>query len=264
MSTNASYETLNVRREGSVLVIGLNRPHKRNAFDVTMLRELATAYGVLDTDSSLRAGVLYGEGKHFTSGLDLASVAPEIQKGGGLVPEGGINPWQVEGRRLSKPLVAAVNGSCLTLGIELMLAADIAVAEASATFAQLEVSRGIFPFGGATLRFPKAAGWGNAMRWMLTAEQFDAGEALRIGIVQEVVPDGTHVERAIAMAQTVARQAPLGVRATLANARLAERDGDAAAEAKLTPTVRELFGSEDARIGVESFLQRRTAEFVGR
>ncbi|SHH31134.1 crotonase/enoyl-CoA hydratase family protein [Streptomyces sp. 3214.6] len=264
MTSDTSYKTLNVRREGTVLVIGLNRPHKRNAFDTTMLRELATAYGVLDTDDSLRAGVLYGEGKQFTSGLDLASVGPELQKGTNLVPEGGINPWQVQGRQLSKPLVAAINGSCLTLGIELMLAADIAVAEESATFAQLEVSRGIFPFGGATLRFPKAAGWGNAMRWMLTAEQFDAAEALRIGIVQEVVPDGTHVERAIAIAQLIARQAPLGVRATLGNARLAQRESEEAAEAKLVPTVLKLFASEDARIGIESFLNRTTAEFVGR
>ncbi|MFG2731581.1 crotonase/enoyl-CoA hydratase family protein [Streptomyces canus] len=262
--TPYAYETLNVRREGTVLVIGLNRPHKRNAFDATMLQELATAYGVLDTDDSLRAGVLYGEGKQFTSGLDLASVAPALQNGASLVPEGGINPWQVDGRRLSKPLVAAINGSCLTLGIELVLAADIAVAEESATFAQLEISRGIFPFGGATLRFPRAAGWGNAMRWMLTAEQFDAAEARRIGIVQEVVPDGTHVARAITLAQTIARQAPLGVQATLANARLAERESEAAAEGELVPTVLKLFASEDARIGLGAFLSRTTAEFVGR
>ena len=262
--TPFEYETLNVRREGAVLVIGLNRPHKRNAFDVTMLKELATAFGALDTDDSLRAGVLYGEGEQFTSGLDLASAAPALQSGARMVPEGGINPWQVEGRRLSKPLIAAINGSCLTLGIELMLAADIVVAEASATFAQLEISRGIFPFGGATLRFPRAAGWGNAMRWMLTAEQFDAAEALRIGIVQEVVPDGTHVDRAIALAQTIARQAPLGVQATLANARRAERESEAAAEAELVPTVLRLFASQDARIGLESFINRTTAEFVGR
>ncbi|MGV9853476.1 crotonase/enoyl-CoA hydratase family protein [Streptomyces sp. NPDC003442] len=264
MSDAPTYSTLNVRRDGPVLVIGLNRPHKRNAFDWTMLQELATAYGVLDTDESLRAGVLYAEGAMFTSGLDLASVAPELQKGASAVPEGGINPWQIEGRRLSKPLVAAVNGSCLTLGIELVLAADIAIAEESATFAQLEISRGIFPFGGATLRFPQVAGWGNAMRWMLTAEPFDATEAHRIGIVQEVVPDGTHVDRAVAIAQVIARQAPLGVRATLANARQAQREGEASAEAELIPTVQKLFASEDARIGLGAFVNRTTAEFVGR
>jgi enoyl-CoA hydratase/carnithine racemase len=153
-----TYETLQVRRDGYVQIIGLNRPDKRNAFDSTMLRELAAAYGELDADDTLRAGVLYGEGTMFTAGLDLASVAGDIQSNVSHVPEGGINPWQVDGRQLSKPLVVAVHGKVLTLGIELMLAADIAVAAESATFAQLEVARGIYPFGGATIRFPRAAG----------------------------------------------------------------------------------------------------------
>ncbi len=142
-----TYETLQVRRDGYVQIIGLNRPDKRNAFDSTMLRELAAAYGELDADDTLRAGVLYGEGTMFTAGLDLASVAGDIQSNVSHVPEGGINPWQVDGRQLSKPLVVAVHGKVLTLGIELMLAADIAVAAESATFAQLEIARGIYPFG---------------------------------------------------------------------------------------------------------------------
>ncbi|WP_431972670.1 crotonase/enoyl-CoA hydratase family protein [Nocardia sp. bgisy134] len=259
-----TYETLTVRRRGAVQIIGLDRPAKRNAFDITMLRELATAFGELDRDDSVRAAVLYGEGTMFTSGLDLASVAGEIQAGNSMVPEGGINPWQVEGKRVSKPIVAAVHGKVLTLGIELMLAADIVVAAESTTFAQLEISRGIYPFGGTTIRFPRAAGWGNAMRWLLTAEEFDAAEAHRIGVVQEVVPDDTHVERAIEIARVIARQAPLGVQATLRNARLAEREGEAAAEAELVPTVQKLFTTEDAAIGIQAFLTRTTAEFAGR
>lgn len=259
-----AYQTLKVWREGSVQVIGLNRPAKRNAFDEVMLAELATVYGALDTDDSIRAAVLYGEGAMFTSGLDLAAVAGQIEAGNSMVPEGGINPWQTEGRKLSKPLVVAVHGKVLTLGIELMLTADITVATESATFAQIEVARGIYPFGGATIRFPRIAGWGNAMRWILTAEQFDAWEAHRIGIVQEIVPDGSQLQRAIDLAQVIARQAPLGVRAVLDNARLAQREGDAAAEAELLPTVQKLFATEDAAIGVQAFLSRTQAEFVGR
>ena len=102
------------------------------------------------------------------------------------------------------------------------------------------------------------------MRWLLTAETFSAAEAHRIGVVQEVVPDGDHVLRAIELAQTIARQAPLGVQATLANARAAVRDGDAAAEAALIPTIRRLFTTEDAGLGVQTFLTRTQAEFVGR
>ena len=85
-------------------------------------------------------------------------------------------------RSRTKPLVAAVHGKCLTLGIELLLASDVRIAAENATFAQIEIKRGIFPFGGATLRFPEAAGWGNAMRWLLTGDEFDAKEALRIGL----------------------------------------------------------------------------------
>jgi len=259
-----NYETLTVKRDGAVLVIGLNRPDKRNAFNRAMISELADALGKLDSDDGLRAGVLYGEGKGFTSGLDLPDVVPGLQDGSLQIPEGGINPWQVDGRRLTKPLVVAVHGKCLTLGIELLLASDIVVAAESATFAQLEIARGIYPFGGATLRFPRAAGWGNAMRWMLTAEEFDSAEAHRIGIVQEVVADGAHVARAVQLAQVIAAQAPLGVQATLHSARLAQREGEAAAAAELVPTVVKLFGTEDARIGLESFLTRQPAQFVGR
>jgi enoyl-CoA hydratase/carnithine racemase len=259
-----SYETLQVRRDGHVQIIGLDRPEKRNAFDTTMLAELAIAYGEFDADETLRAAVLYGEGTMFTAGLDLASVAGDIQSGALQVPEAGINPWQVDGRQLSKPLVTAVHGKVLTLGIELMLAGDIAIAAESATFAQLEIARGIYPFGGATIRFPRTTGWGNAMRWMLTADTFDAAEAHRIGIVQEVVPDGEHLNRAVEIAQTIARQAPLGVRATLRSARQAIRAGETAAEADLMPTVAKLFTSEDAAIGVQAFLSRSNAEFVGR
>lgn len=262
--THATCLTLNVRREGTVLVIGLNRPDKRNAFNRAMINELATVFGMLDRDPGLRAGVLYGEGRSFTSGLDLPDVVPSLQEGSLQIPDGGINPWQVDGQRLSKPLVAAVHGKCLTLGLELALAADVVVCTVDATFAQLEIARGIYPFGGATLRFPAVAGWGNAMRWMLTAEEFDAAEAFRIGIVQEIVPEDTHVQRAVELAQVIAAQAPLGVQATLHSARLARRESEAAAEAELVPTVVQLFGTEDARIGMESFFTRRTAQFVGR
>ncbi|RFA11960.1 enoyl-CoA hydratase [Subtercola boreus] len=255
-----------VERRGHVLLMGLNRPEKRNAADFAMLEELAAAYGELERDAELRVGLVYAVGEHFTAGLDLADIGPRIGGGTGLdfVPEGGIHPWQVNGQQLSKPVVVAVQGSCFTLGIELMLAADISVAAESTRFGQLEVTRGILPFGGATLRFPRAAGWGNAMRWMLTGDLFDAREAHRIGLVQEVTADGEQFDRALAIAERVAAQAPLAVQATLRNARTAVRLGDAAAEEGLQPALVALAGSEDSRIGMEAFLQRKPAVFVGR
>lgn len=255
---------ITVERDGHVLLIGFNRADKRNAADFRLLQELCLAYGELERDPELRAGFVFAHGEHFTGGLDLADVGPRIGPNGlEMVPEGGINPWQTSGEQLSKPVVVAVQGITLTLGIELMLSADVAIAADSARFAQIEVARGILPFGGATIRFPRAVGWGNAMRWILTGDEFDAAEALRIGLVQEVVPHGEQYARGLELAQRIAAQAPLAVQASLANARLAIREGDAAAEAALQPELVRLAQTRDAQIGMEAFLSRQPAEFVG-
>ena len=256
---------ITVERDGHVLLIGFNRPGKRNAADLQLLQELSLAYAELESDPELRAGLVFAHGDHFTGGLDLADVGPRIGANGlDITGEGGINPWQVSGQQLSKPVVIAVQGTCLTLGIELILASDIAVAASSTVFGQIEVARGILPFGGATIRFPRAVGWGNAMRWILTGENFDAAVALRIGLVQEVVPDGAEYARGLELAQRIAAQAPLAVQAALANARVAVREGDAAAEAALQPELVRLVQSEDSRIGMEAFLSRQPATFIGR
>ena len=103
------------------------------------------------------------------------------------------DPFGVWGDPVPKPVVMAVNGIAFTLSIELALAADIVIAAEDVRFRQLEIGRGIVPFGGATFRAPAQLGWGNAMRFLLTAEEFGAAEAVRIGLVQEVVPTGAHV-----------------------------------------------------------------------
>jgi enoyl-CoA hydratase len=254
-----------VDRYEHILLIGLNRTEKRNAADLQLLQELSLAYGELQRDPDLRCGLVFAHGDHFTGGLDLADVGPRITAAGlDIVPDGGINPWQVSGETLTKPVVIAVQGICLTLGIELILASDIAIAAESSSFAQIEVARGILPFGGATIRLPRAVGWGNAMRWILTGDTFDASEALRIGLVQEVVPTGTQYARALELAERISAQAPLAVQAALANAKLAVRDGDAAAEKQLQPELVRLVKTEDSKIGMQAFLSRSEAHFVGR
>lgn len=261
----AGAERVTVERDGQVLLIGLNRPEKRNAADVAMLEQLALAYGRLDRDKDLRVGVVFAHGDHFTGGLDLADVVPRIGPNGlAMVPEGGLHPWGMDGTRVRKPVVLAVQGTCFTLGVELALASDIVVAASDTVFAQLEVSRAILPFGGATTRFAAATGWGNAMRWMLTGDRFDAAEAHRIGLVQEVVAPGDQVNRARELAGRIAAQAPLAVQATLANARLAVAEGEAAAAAMLPSELVRLAHTDDARIGMQSFLTRTDPEFVGR
>jgi enoyl-CoA hydratase len=181
-------ETVSLERDGHILLIGLNRPRKRNSFDRQMLADLSRAYALVEADTSVRAGVLFAHGDHFTAGLDLADVGPGIASGENPLPDDGRDPWRLDGT-WTTPLVAAAQGWCMTLGIELLLAADIRIAAADTRFAQIEVRRGIYPFGGATIRLPRDAGWGNAMRWLLTGDEFDATEAHRIGLVKEVADD---------------------------------------------------------------------------
>lgn len=255
---------LTLETRDHVLLIGLDRADKRNAFDLAMLRQLAEALTRYEDDPELRCAVLFAHGEHFTAGLDLGEVGPAVASGEALFPAELVDPCGLFGRLREKPLVTAVQGWCLTIGIELLLASDIRVAASDTRFGQIEIKRGIFPFGGATLRLPQIAGWGDAMRWLLTGDQFDAAEARRIGLVQEVVEPGQQLARATELAERVAMQAPLGVRATLRSARLAVEQGQAAALAGMMADVRGLMASEDAHEGLRSFLERREAKFRGR
>jgi enoyl-CoA hydratase/carnithine racemase len=252
-----------VARRGHLLLVGINRPEKRNAFSVAMFEAIGRAYGELDRDADLRCGVLFAHGDHFTGGLDLAEWAPVFASGGMPVPADAIDPLGLNGPRLRKPVVCAVQGICFTIGIELLLATDLRVAAEGTRFGQIEVRRGIYPVGGATLRLPRELGWANAMRYLLTADELGADEAHRLGLVQELAPAGRQLDRAIELAERIAAQAPLGVQATLASARLA-LENEAAAAARLLPDLQPILASDDAREGLQSFLERRTARFTGR
>jgi enoyl-CoA hydratase len=133
------------------------------------------------------------------------------------IPEGGLDPWGISTAQVSKPVVMAIQGICFTLGVELALASDVIVASRDAQFAQLEVSRGILPFGGGTTRMPRIAGWGSAMAMLLTADTLGAEDAHRVGIVTQLAESNPR-EAATAIATRIAQQAPLAVQATLASA----------------------------------------------
>ncbi len=251
-------------RRGHVFLIKLNRSDKRNAVDRAMFNQLAVAYSELDRDPELRCGVLHADGDHFTGGLDLTDWVGVIEDEGLVPTEGGLDPLGITTEPVSKPVVIAVQGRCLTIGIEMMLASDVRVAAGDTRFAQIEVNRGIFPTGGATWRFFRDAGWGNAMRYILTGDEFGADDALRMGLVQEVVEPGRQLARSLEIAETIAARAPLAVKATLASARLAEREGFGAVVPTLVPLQAELIKTDDAREGLQSFIERRTATFSGR
>jgi enoyl-CoA hydratase/carnithine racemase len=250
-------------RRGHVLLVGLDRAAKRNAFDLPLFHALARAYAELDADPELRVGVLFAHGAHFTAGLDLAQWAPVFASGTWSVPDGALDPLGYATRPCRKPIVGAFQGICFTIGIELLLATDVRIAADDVRFGQIEVKRGIYPVGGATIRMPRELGWGNAMRWLLTGDELDAREAHRIGLVQEIVAVGAQLERAVALAERIAAQAPLGVQATLASSRLALADAEAAAAARLLADLAPILASDDAREGVQSFLERRAARFTG-
>jgi enoyl-CoA hydratase len=231
------------------------------------MRALAEAYTRLDDDPALRVGVLHAHGDHFTGGLDLPSFAPLMQRGESPVPHGLVDPLNLGDpgwRRRTKPMVVAVKGITFTLGIELMLAADIVVAADNCRFSQLEVARGIMATGGATLRMAERAGLGNALLHLLTGDEFDSAEALRLHFVQRVVPVGQELDEALRIAGQIAQQAPLAVIASRLNALKAVEQGPMVAMAEFDATQQRLALSQDAAEGVAAFREKRPPVFQGR
>ena len=257
--------TITAEKRGHVLCIGINRPEKRNAFDVDMYRQLARAYGQLEANRELRCGLLFAEGDHFTAGLDLPQWADCFTKGTfPKLPDAAVDPLGIySDGMLSKPMVMAVQGICLTIGIELLLATDIRVAASDTRFGQIEIKRGIYPVGGATIRLFQEIGWGNAMRYLLTADEITADEAHRMGLVQELTEPGRQADRALEIAENIARQAPLGVQATLRSARQTRQKGELAAMQQLLPDLMPLMQSKDVQEGITAFIEKREATFTG-
>lgn len=261
-----SSEKVLTERRGHLLLISLNRPEKLNAFDPEMIGQLSAAYTQLDKDPELRCGVLSAQGRYFTSGLELDKVVKALPREvimPRMVPRGAVNPWGTFGKTCRKPVVSAVEGPCYTLGIELLLCAQITVASESARFTQSEISRGIFPFGGGTVRWPLATGTQNAYLHLLTADEFDATEAYRIGLAQKVVPPGEALAAAITIAERIAQQAPLGVQATMESVRHMQTHGAESALKRVRGKLLRLMLSKDARRGVAAFKARKPAEFMG-
>ena len=257
-------EMIKTEKRDHVFLIGLDRAAKRNAFDPPMFHALARALGEFERDPELWCALIFAHGDHFTGGIDLAQFASLFEREDPFELEpGAVDPFGLR-NHLSKPLVMAVHGITFTIGVEMLLAADIRIAASNARFAMLEVSRGLYPLGGATFRLTREAGWGNAMRYLLTGEEWDAQAALRMGLVQEVVEPGKQFERGLEIAERICRQAPLGVQATLRSAWMGIADGEIAAAEHVRDDMRGVLASEDFKEGVASFRERRAAKFQGK
>ena len=254
-----TYET-----DGYICLIGLNRADKRNAFDSHMIKQLSEALTRYENDENLRCALIFAHGEHFTAGLDLMELQDKWDKGAFEFNDNEIDPWGIGGKLRSKPVVVAIQGTCFTAGIELMLNSDVVIASDNCNFAQMEVQRGIMPFGGATVRFVAAAGWQKAMPYLLTGKAFDAQTADSLNLVSEVVESGEEYNRAMTIAQEICKAAPLGVQGLLSSAQDASRNGAKAALANIHGYLPPLFYSEDAKEGAMAMVERRAAEFQGR
>src|SRR5579872_1589489 len=244
-------------REGHILKVIIDNPAKRNAFDPEMMAQLSDALTLLDRDDELWVGVLCAVGDNFTAGLDMPKFFGPTAK---PVPraEGNVDPFGM-GVKCRKPIVTAVQGITFTVGIEMALAGDIVVAADNCRFCQMEAKRGIAPLGGAHFRYISRAGWGNAMYHLMLCDEFSAAEAYRIGLVQEVVPPGRQIARAMEIAEIITRNAPLGIRVTKIAGRKFIEAGEKAA-IDFIPEIRaEVMDSEDAKEGIRSFVERRSA-----
>jgi enoyl-CoA hydratase len=249
---------------GAVLEIIVDRPEKMNALSRAMFHQLGAALHRLDQEPDLRVALISATGEHFTSGVDLLDWKDAFAAG---VPfqmhAGELDPLSLTGARVRKPVVMAVQGRCFTWGWELLLNTDVRVAASDTRFALLEVARGFYPCGGATLRLPREIGWANAQRYLLTGDELPAQEAHRLGMVSELCAPGEQRHCAMQIAQRIAAAAPLGVQGALASARNAYHQGEAAEIAPMFTRLARVMQSEDVKEGVQSFIERRKANFRG-
>jgi enoyl-CoA hydratase len=252
------------RRADGLLLIGIDRPEAQNRIDVPTFNALGQAYYEFEHDDALRVAVLYGRGADFSQGLDLPSWGAALAAGPLLRLPHFLDPLGTTGPVRSKPLVVAVQGHVTRIAHELFLAADVRVAARDAIFNQGEVTAAAFPGGGATIRFTREAGWGNAMRYMLTGDSWNADEAYRMGLVQELTSPGRQLELAIEIANKIGAAAPLGVRAVLASSHHAVAEGETVAFALLQPEFARLFRSEDRQDYIRALREHRTPVFHGR
>lgn len=252
-----------LERRGAILLIGIDRPQAQNRLDPPILIGLGKAYYQLEHDDELRVAVLHGIGPNFSLGVDVPAFIAAQQAG--ILPPKDPDYIHALGLRpplRSKPVVVAVQGGTKYAGHELFLAADIRVAASDSVFSQGEVTRGVFPAGGGTVRLTREAGWGNAMYHMLAGEDWDAEEARRLGLVQAVTPPGQQLDRAVEIAKKIAAAAPLGVRATLASAHQAI-SGEDAALAALGPAFAKILQSEDLKEFQRASKEGRAPVFKG-
>ena len=259
-----SYKTLRSEREGAIATVTLDRPEVLHALDAAMFNELEQVFGELANDASLRAILLTGSGERaFAAGADIRGLAETDALSGRQVSERGQQVFaKIE--RCGKPVIACVNGVALGGGCELALACTLRLASDKARLGLPEVKLGLVPGYGGTQRLTRLVGRGAALRMMLTGSIIDAAEALRIGLVEEVVPAAELMTRGRQLAESIAAVAPLAVAGVLE----AVERGDGLPLDKGLYAEAEIFGrlcgTADKQEGLTAFLAKRAAIWQGR
>lgn len=251
-----------VEQDEHVLVVTMNRPEARNALSTEMLKIMREAWDRVDEDDSVRCCILTGAGGAFCAGADLKAMTAN-HPGESSFDAARIEPL-LKGRRLTKPLIAAVEGPAIAGGTEILQATDIRVAGESAKFGVSEARWGLYPLGGSAVRLPRQIPYTLAADILLTGRHLRAEEALRIGLIGHVVPDGQALTKAKEIARTIGANGPLAVQAMLRTIR--ETEGMPENEAfELDARIgMEVFRSADAKEGPRAFMEKRPARFEGK
>lgn len=255
-----------VEQHGTTLVVTMNRPHARNALTGEMLSIMVEAWDRVDADDEIRSCVLTGAGGAFCAGADLKSMSRNNPSDS--FERGSFDPSRIEGllkgRRLTKPLIAAVEGPAIAGGTEILQGTDIRVAGQGARFGVSEPRWGLFPMGGSAVRLPRQIPYTVAADILLTGRHITAQEAKDIGLIGHVVPDGTALERALEIAGLIAGNGPLAVRAILRTMRDTEGMHEEEAFKLDAQYGIAVFASDDAKEGPQAFAEKRTPQFRGR
>jgi enoyl-CoA hydratase len=255
-----------VSQDGATLIVTMNRPEARNAITGEMMAIMVEAWDRVDSDDAIRSCVLTGAGGAFCAGADLKSMSrnsPSESFASGRFDPSRI-PGLLKGRRLTKPLIAAVEGPAIAGGTEILQGTDIRVAGESARFGVSEARWGLFPMGGSAVRLPRQIPYTVAADILLTGRHLTAAEALAVGLIGHVVPDGQALSKALELAALVNANGPVAVRAILRTIRDTEGLHEEEAFKLDSQYGIEVFASEDAKEGPRAFSEKRKPEFRGR